>query len=233
MVLPTPRWTLLASLGCVVIASLIVFATGPGPSEESLPLNMGMGFPTWIAAIVLGVWMAGLEYGQKTMRRTLTRNPNRIRVAFDKLVIALLATAVVSIAVTLLAAPLFALATINHDNAIPAIDSLRTGLGGLANNLVYAAAGFSFGLVTRSMAGGMTIALAFFFVVDSATTAIPKVGDYMLSAVTGETYQAIVGTEIVGTDLEVNLARAILMTLVWVALFLGVSFMVFRDTDVK
>ena len=228
-VMPTPRWTAAAVLLSVVVATVMVALTGPG--DDGLATAFGLEVPVWIAAIVIGVWVPGMEYGQKTMRRTLTRNPNRLEVVGFKLATVLIATVALTAAATLVAAPLFALASIGHDSKIPIGDTLMMGLGGIVSNSAYAVAGFAFGLATRSMAGGMTIALAFFFVVDSLLTSIPKVGDFMLSAVSGEIYQAVVGNEIAGTDLEVHLIRAIALTLAWLALFVGLSSLRFVRTD--
>ncbi len=229
-VLPTPRWTAAATLAAVLIATLIVALTGAG--EDSLALMMGLGLPTWIASIVIGVWMAGLEYGQKTMRRTLTRNPARIEVVANKLVVAVLAGVGLTVVATLAAIPLFSLASTGHDLKVTAGDTLDVGIGSVVNNVVYVVAGFSFGLITRSMAGGMTAALAFFFVIDSLLTAIPKVGDYMLAAVSTEIFQEIVGNEIAQSDIEVNLARAIAVSLLWMVAFVGLSTLRFVRTDV-
>lgn len=230
MVLPTPRWTALVLAAGVVIATIFVAIMGAG--QDSLAEGFGISVPAWIASIVIGVWLPGLEYGQKTMRRTLSRNPNRVEVIFAKLGVVLLAATAISLIPALIAAPLFALASSGHEATISAPDTIMVGIGGLANNLVYAAAGFSFGLVTRSMAGGMTIALAFFFVIDNLLTAIPKIGDYMLTAASGEIYQAIVGTEIAGTDFDVNVLRAVLITFAWVAVFVGISSVRFLKTDI-
>jgi len=230
-VLPTPRWTAVVTVAAVMIAALVVAISGAG--EDNLALLVGIGLPTWIASIVLGVWMSGLEYGQKTMRRTLTRNPNRLAVVGDKLAVALLAGVGLTVLATAVAIPLFSLASSGHELKVAAADTLDVGIGNLVNNIVYVIAGFSFGLVTRSMAGGMTAALAFFFVMDSLLTQIPVVGDYMLAAVSTEIFQGIVGNEIAGTDLEVNLARAIVVSVLWLAVFVGVSTLRFVRTDVE
>jgi ABC-2 type transport system permease protein len=230
MVLPTPRWTAAVVVAGVVIAAIVVAITGPG--KENLALMVGIGMPTWVASIVIGVWMAGLEYGQKTMRRTLSRNPNRLEVVASKLAVAVGAAVSLTIVATLVAVPLFALASAGHDTTIAASDTIKVGIGDLANNVVYVIAGFSLGLITRSMAGGMAIALGFFFVIDSLLTSIPKVGDFMLSAVSLEIFQQIVGNEIAQTDLDVNLARALLLTAVWLGAFVAAGSLRFLKTDV-
>ncbi|MBK8295163.1 MAG: hypothetical protein IPK93_10465 [Solirubrobacterales bacterium] len=229
-VLPTPKWTVVATVAAVLVAALIVAIAGAG--EDNLALLMGIGLPTWIGSIVLGAWISGLEYGQRTMRRTLTRNPNRLSVIGNKLAVALLGGAGLTILATAIAIPLFSLASSGHELKVAASDTLNVGIGNLVNNVAYVIAGFSFGLFTRSMAGGMTVALAFFFVIDSLLTQIPVVGDYMLAAVSTEIFHAIVGNELVSSDSEVNLARAVAVSVLWLAVFVGLSTLRFVRTDV-
>lgn len=229
-VLPTPKWTFVATGATVLVAALIIAIAGAG--EDNLPLLMGIGLPTWIGSIVLGAWMSGLEYGQKTMRRTLTRNPDRLSVVGNKLAVALLAGLGLTILASVIAIPLFSLASIGHDLKVSASDTLKVGIGNLPNNVVYVIAGFSFGLFTRSMAGGMTAALAFFFVIDSLLTQIPVVGDYMLAAVSNEIFQSIVGPELYSQDAEVNLVRAFAVSVLWLVAFVSLSTIRFVRTDV-
>lgn len=230
MVLPTPRWTAGILLGAVLVATAGVAAFGPG--DAHIAEAVGLTVPGWIAAIVIGVWLPGLEYGQKTMRRTLTRNPNRLELVANKLAVVLLAVTALTVVPALIAAPSFAIAASFHDASVPILDTLRSTAGSLAGNLVFAAAGFSFGLATRSMAGGVSIALAFFFVIESLLTRIPKVGDLMLTSVSSEIFQAIVGEEIAETSYEVHLARALVVTAFWLVAFVGLSSWRFVRTDI-
>lgn len=229
-VLPTPKWTFVATGASVLVAALVIAIAGAG--EDNLALLMGIGLPTWIGSIVLGAWMSGLEYGQGTMRRTLTRNPDRLSVVGNKLAVAVLAGIGLTIFASAIAIPLFSLASTGHELKVAASDTLRVGIGNLPSNVIYVIAGFSFGLLTRSMAGGMTAALAFFFVIDSLLSQIPVVGDYMLAAVSNEIFQAIVGSDIYSMDSEVNLAGAIAVAVLWLVAFVGISTLRFVRTDV-
>lgn len=65
--LPTPRWTLAAVLATFVITLVIAAIVGPGDGGTALLL--GVGLPTQVASIVIGAWMAGVEYGQGTKAR--------------------------------------------------------------------------------------------------------------------------------------------------------------------
>lgn len=229
-VLPTPKWTVAATGAVVLVATIVIAIAGAG--EDNLPFLMGIGLPTWIGSIVLGAWMSGLEYGQKTMRRTLTRNPDRLSVVRNKLTVALLAGVGLTIFAALIAIPLFSLASMGHELKVSASDVITVGIGNLPNTFIYVIAGFSFGLLTRSMAGGMTLALVAFFVVDSLLTQIPVVGNYMLAAASDDIFQAIVGTEIYSMDSEVNLARAIAVSALWLVALFGISTLRFVRTDV-
>ena len=54
-----------------------------------------------------------------------------------------------------------------HDESMSVADQLQYGLAALVNNLIYATVAFALALITRSMAGGMALALVFAFVIDS------------------------------------------------------------------
>ena len=147
-----------------------------------LPVQLGVGLATSVGAIVLGAWMMGVEYGSRTIRRALSADPGRITLLLAKLGVVLGAVTVVTMVVSLASAPLFSAIASAHDESMPIADSLQYGLAALANNLIYATVAFALALMTRSMAGGMALALVFAFVIDSLLSAIPVVGDYALSA---------------------------------------------------
>ena len=84
-----------------------------------------------------------------------------------------------------------------HGESMPVADTLQYGLAALFNNLVYATVAFTLALLTRSMAGGMALALVFAFVIDSAARARSR------SSATTRCRAAIVElmTEIAGSNL--------------------------------
>jgi len=231
LALPTPRWTLAATIAAAAIAALVAALTGPGNGADMLPVKLGVGYATWIAATVLGAWMVGLEYGQQTVRRTLTADPRRLRLLLAKLAIVSGAIAAITIVLFAVAAPLFSVIASAHGESMPATDTLQFGLATLFNNLVYATAGFSLALATRSMAGGMTLALGFAFVISSALSAIPSVGAYALSAAVLDVMSGIAGGQLFGID-EPNIARALAVTVAWLTVLTGVSVMRFTRSDV-
>lgn len=231
--LPTPRWTLAATIAGVAIAALVAALAGPGNGEDLLPLQLGIGLTTSIAAIVLGAWMIGLEYGQKTLRRALSADPRRPRLLLAKLAVVLGAVTVVTLVLVAVSAPVFSAIASAHGESMPVGESLQYGLAVLMSNLVYATVGFAVALVTRSMAGGMALALAFAFVIDSALSVIPTVGEYSLSAAVVELMAGIAGDGVNGMPSgDPQIAQALAVTAAWLTTLLGVSIGRFTRSDV-
>jgi len=187
--LPTPRWTVLGVL--LALTTAIVVAAFAGTGEEDLAVALGSDFPTSVAAMILGVWIVGAEYGQGTMRRVLTAEPRRGRVLAAKLGLALMVATALTVVVYAIAAVAFPPIASAHDSTLAVADVLRMGAAALLANIVYALFGVAFALLTRSMAGGITIALVFAFVIESAVSAIPGVGDFTAQSSVAELYDAI------------------------------------------
>ena len=234
LALPTPRWTLAATAGGLVIAAIVSFFAGTGDGADMLPVQLGVGLVTSVGAIVLGAWMIGVEYGQRTLRRALSADPSRARLILAKLGLVLGAVTVVTVVLTVVAAPVFSAIASSHDESMPIADTLQYGLAALFNNLIYATVAFALALVTRSMAGGMALALVFAFVIDSLLSAIPVVGDYALSAAVFDLTRQIAGSDLgdSGAD-DPNVLQALGVTAVWIAALVGVSVTRFMRTDVE
>ena len=233
LAMPTPRWTLVATIFGVALAALVAALAGPGKGADMVPVQLGVGLATTVGAIVLGAWMVGVEYGQKTMRRALSADPRRARLLLAKLGVVLGAVTIVTVAVSLVSAPVFSAIASAHGESMPVGDSLQYGLAALFNNVIYATVAFSLALVTRSMAGGMALALVFAFVIDSALSAIPVVGDYALSTSVVALMVEISGIKLNGPgDADPNILRAVAVTAAWVTALIGVSAARFVRTDV-
>lgn len=229
--LPTPRWTAVAVLACGLLAAVIVFFAGTGGAPADI-LSAAVGVPLWIASIVAGVWMIGVEYGQKTMRRTLSARPDRLRLIAAKLTVVLGFVVALTFVATAFGAVLLSVAAAGHGGGPSLQQVVQIGLGSLSQNLIYAAVGFFLALFTRSMAGGMTVALAFGFIVDLALTAIPKYGDYSLSTAASHIYSAIVGADLGGIE-DPDLVRGVLITAAWLAVFAVASSLRLVHSDVE
>lgn len=117
---------------------------------------------------------------------------------------------------------------------MPIADTMQYGLAALFNNLVYATVAFALALLTRSMAGGMALALVFAFVIDSLLSAIPVVGEYALSTAVVDLMRGIAGSDLgdVGAD-DANILAALGVTAVWLATLHGVSVARFTRTDIE
>lgn len=230
--LPTPRWTLAAVVAAFI--STMVVAAIIGPGDGATVFLLAVGLPTSIASIVLGAWMAGVEYGQGTIRRALTADPRRLRLVGAKVGVVLAVVTGLSVVPTLAAAALLPALGSADDVSIPAGDALQEGVAYLVNNLIYSVVGFALALLTRSMAGGMALALAFGFVIDPTLSAIPSVGDYALGGAVIEIVAAM-GSETLSfapTADDPELARAIPVAAAWVAVLLGAAVARFTRSDV-
>lgn len=214
--LPTPRWTALGAL--LGLATAITVAIFAGIGEDQLAVALGADLPTSVAAMILGVWIVGLEYGQGTMRRVLTAEPRRARVLAAKLGLALAAAVVLTVVVYAIAIAAFPSIASAHDTDLPVSDLLRSGAAALVSNVAYAAIGVAFALLTRSMAGGITIALVFAFVIESAVSAIPRVGDWTAQSSVVEIYDAL--TQQPGDH---AVLRASLVLVAWVVGLVGLG----------
>lgn len=229
--LPTPRWTAIAVLACGLIAAVVVYFAGTGGDPADILAGV-VGVPLWIASIVIGAWMIGVEYGQKTMRRALSADPRRLRLIAAKLAVVLGYVVVLTVVATAWGTALLAIAAAGHGGGAGLGDAATIVAGTLTQNLIYAVVGFFLALFTRSMAGGMTVALAFGFIIDSALSAIPKYGDYSLSIAAADIYASVVGSELAPVNEDPDLVRALIVTAAWLTLFGLASGLRFLRSDV-
>jgi ABC-type transport system involved in multi-copper enzyme maturation permease subunit len=233
LALPTPRWTLVATVFGVIVAIVVAALAGPGDGKDMMPVQLGVGLTTTVGAIVLGAWMIGVEYGQRTLRRALSADPSRARLVLAKLGVALGAVTVVTLLMSAITAPVFSAIASAHDESMSVAAQLQYGLAALVNNLIYATVAFALALITRSMAGGMALALVFAFVIDSLMSAIPVVGDYALSTGVVGLMTHISGIDVGGTNGDgPTVLLGIAITAAWLAAMLGISVTRFMRTDV-
>ena len=227
--LPTPRVTLLVSLGFVVLAFVVTLLAGSDKAstyEDAATSTAAFG--AGLGSIVIGVWMVGLEYGEKTLRRVLTADPRRLSLLISKLAVGLAAVFALTIITWTAAVLLLSLSASVNGVASPADELVGEAVAALAVNSVYALVGAGVALITRSMAGGMTVMLALLFAVEVLVAAIPAIEDVSLARATGEIGDAISGE---GEDPE--LARALVVTLVWVVVVTGAGVLRFLEEDVE
>ncbi len=175
--LPMPRWILALSLGAPLLVGLIVFAVQPSSTDayRGGPTTMAT-FAVMIGALVFGAWMFGVEFGQATMRRTITAEPRRgVVLTWKLLTTALGATAFAAVAMgfsTLVTIAICAAHGIDAKTESMLDLSLAISIQAPLIALISAA----FTLVFRSFAGGLVATFALIFVVDALMGLL--LGDY-------------------------------------------------------
>ena len=232
--MPTPFWCLAAVVFFFVVGLVGTLFWGIG--EDAAAPDLAIGFPTVIASIIFGVWIIGVEYGQNTIRRTLSADPRRIRLIASKLAVAAVCITAVTVILHLIAYPLFNLAGSGHESSVSVEILFRFGLASLINNIIYMLIGAAFALITSSMAGGMTMSLVFIFVIDSVFTIIPKVGDYSFGLALTDVIDAIRGidTEIFGESGKTHSTPiSALIVAGWTLLLVMIGVYRFKRSDVK
>lgn len=227
--LPTPRVTLFVSLGFVALAFLVTLLSSTDKASayvdgaaSAATLGAGLG------SIVIGVWIVGLEYGEKTLRRVLTSDPRRVSLLLSKLGVGIAAVLALTIVTWIAAIALLSLSAAVNGVASPADELAGDAVAALFANSIYALVGAGVALITRSMAGGMTVMLALLFAVEVIVAVLPEINDVSLAQATNEIAHAIAGDE---DDPE--LARGVLVTLAWVVVVTGAGVLRFLEDDVE
>lgn len=231
--MPTPLWTAVALLACFVggIVATIVWGIG----DENAVLDVAIGVPTMIGSLVLGSWLAGVEFGQNTLRRVLSADPRRTRLVLVKLVTLLLVVIGVTTLLMLVGYLLFQLTGSGHPAEMDTDLAWRILLACLVTNVTYATAALGLTLLTRSMAGGMTITFVFFFVLDGLLSLIPKVGDYTIGIAQTDVDLAIrqQSEGIFETTTTNDTGIAVIVLAGWLVAFTIAGIMRTRLTEVK
>ena len=231
--MPTPMWCLIAVLACFILGVGGVILWGPG--EDGAAVDVAIGIPTLIASIVFGVWMVGVEFGQQTLRRTLTADPGRLRLILSKLVVMLLLVAFVTAVLHLLALPIYDLAAQGHDESVTWAAVKDATVSDLVQNVVYAMVGFAFALITASMAGGITMTLVFIFVIDIVVSIVPKIDGYAMGPALEKVLSSLRGTDtgLFGETIDAAHASDVLIVAAWLAGLLLLGSLRFLRSDVK
>lgn len=219
--LPTPRWTAVFCLVSLTTAVVVSAFTGIG--EDDAALGLGASLPTLLAAILLGAWIVGLEYGQRTMARSLSADPRRVPLVVAKLAAAALVAQVLTAAVYAIAAMAFPLLA---EGSPSTTAIMRSGLSAVVGSVFAVALGVSLGLISRSMAGAITAALVLVFVIEGPLSAVPHVGDLTFFSGLSDVDDVLAGTAGVAT-----LLSGALIVGGWLALLLGSGLARFARTD--
>lgn len=231
--LPTPRWTALAVALSLLAGVAISIIWGVG--DENAVLEGTVNLPLWIASLIFGVWIFGVEFGQNTLRRTLAADPRRFRLILTKLVAVVLVVTAATVLLNLLGAVLFELAGSEHKYSIDTDLAVRAASAALLSNLVAAVVGMSLTMLTRSMVGGVAITLVFLLFIDTGLAFIPVVGEYTLNAAASDLDAAIRGDgeTMFGGEANLDAAVAALVLTAWVAALFAIGTVRTLRSEVK
>ncbi len=231
--MPTPVWCLAIVILCGLLGVAATWRWGLG--SDLLAIELAVGFPLAIASIVFGVWIFGVEYGQNTLRRTLTADPRRLRLFFSKLAVALVLAALATLLVHLVLFPFYDLAADRQGDSVPIRGYSDLVLSALLTNLVYVAVGASLALITASMAGGVTVALVFVFIIDTVLAVVPAVGDFSFGIALADVVIGIRGTESGFGEFDSghSTAQAVMILAAWVIGLAVLGWLRLWRSDVK
>jgi ABC-2 type transport system permease protein len=228
--LPLPRWTVGAVMLAAVItgAALIVFHPH-NPNNyldiSSTALNQVLD----IAVMVFGVWVAALEFGSGTLQRTLTAEPDRNRVLTAKISVVLIGSAVVGASAAATVGGLTHLAVIRADAPVAAGDLARAVFAVVPDAVFAAAIGFGFGLLARSMGGGITLALAFLYVISGVLSFVPGLKNLSYGQASTDLVSGIADR---GNTVH-SVGIALLIMLVWTIIIVIPGWLLFLRADQK
>jgi ABC-2 type transport system permease protein len=97
------------------------------------------------------------------------------------------------------------------------------------SGIAFAAVAFGFGLLTRSMGGGITLALGLAFILDGVIGFIPGVDGFGFGQLTHDLTFGLAGNN----DVENNLAVAIVGTIAWVVVIVVPAWAAVPRGDLK
>ncbi|MFM8762537.1 MAG: ABC transporter permease [Solirubrobacterales bacterium] len=185
--LPTPRWVFIVTILAVAVASAVVIGLKPTGQDVNWYIDgpklageiMGP-----VGAIILGAWVAGLDFASRTIRLSATVQPLRGRLLAAKLAAAVIIVVVFSAFAFGLAFGAAKGCTLYGDVPFPVEQQLRD-LGGQAlQAALWGLLGFCFALLLRSYIAGLVITLVLAIGVDSLLQLIPTVGRYTFGSAT-------------------------------------------------
>ena len=228
--MPTPMWCLISVVICFVLGFAGVVHWGLGDDADAA--DIAIGIPTLIVSIIFGVWVMGVEFGQNTLRQALTADPRRGRLVAYKIAVIVICVSFLTAAFYLLSLPLYNLA---GGGSVDAEILIRAGLSALVNNVTYALVGFAFALITSSMAGGITMALVFVFVIDSVTSLVSWTEDLAMGPALSSISAEITGTnsDPFGDTVEKMNTQDVIVVAAWLVVLIGLGTLRFYRSEVK
>jgi ABC-type transport system involved in multi-copper enzyme maturation permease subunit len=231
--LPTPRWCAIVVFATLIIGVAATWKWGLGPDRDAYDLSIGI--PASIASTVFGVWLFGVEFGEGTMRRTLTADPRRGRLFFSKLATGILVLVAATAVLYVIAFPLYDLAADRHGQSIALAGYGDTVLAALVFNVAFMLVGAAFAAISASMSGGITLALVFIFIIGIGLTAIPSIERYTFLVTLGDINTAILGPDpgSAAAAQENGTGTSVAITLAWLLGLLGLGWLRLWRSEIK
>jgi ABC-2 type transport system permease protein len=228
--LPLPRWTAIALAAITLLTGLILLIVAPDKPDDYInaPGEVAS-FMGWVSAMLFGVWLATLDFTAGTMQRTLTAEPDRNRVLVAKLVSTLLVATLIGVAIAAAMGGVVQL-TAKHGGVDVVDGDLAAALFGQVPEAIAAGVvGFGFGLLTKSLGGGIAFGIMFVLVLAGMIAFIPGAEDFTYTQATQDLSNGITGYG----DTVNGLAAALLVTLAWCAVILAPGWIDYLRSDLK
>jgi ABC-2 type transport system permease protein len=228
--LPMPRWTAaaLAAITLVVGVVLVILEPSDPGTYISVP-GTAVSVSAWVATLIFGVWLSTLDFASGTMQRTLTAEPRRTHVLSAKLVVTLVVAALAGLAAAAAAGGLSHLAARQAGVDLDSGDLAATLFGQVPEAVLASAIGFGFGLLSRSVGGGIALGIVFILVFDGFISYIPGLEHFTYGALTQDLSNGITGTG----ETHNGLVVALLGSLAWCVLVIAPGWIRYLRSDLK
>jgi ABC-2 type transport system permease protein len=228
--LPFPRWTAAFLAGAVAIMGVVLTVVEPSEPGKyvSIP-DASVGLVTALAAIVFGVWVSTLEFAAGTLQRTLLAEPDRRRVLAAKLALVIAVSAIAGLLIAAAAGGLSHLAANRAGVEIDDGDLAGDLFGSIPAWVSGAVIGYGFGLLGRSLGGGIAASFVFVLAFDGLVSFIPGVQDYTYGQLSSDLSNHLGGSG----ETKTGLAVAIIGTIAWCALIVVPGWLRFTRGDLK
>ena len=227
--LPTPRWVFIVTFLAVLAGSVAVIALKPSGTDidwyvDAPSLAAQILGP--VGAIILGAWVAGLDFSSRTIRLTATMQPSRGRMLDAKLLAALILVIVFVLFAFGLAFGAAKGCTLYGDVPFPVEQQLRDFGGQALQAALWGMFAFSIALLLRSYVAGLVVALVLAIGVDFLLQQIPTVGRYTFGSATTS-----LSDSIALKSAEFPVGQAAGIAVVWLAVIFLLGALRFRRGD--
>lgn len=231
--LPMPRVVAAVAFAVAVLPGTLLLIFRPAhQSVYLLGSTISFSLVLGVLSIAIGTWLATLDFSSGTLQRTLTAESDRNRVLLAKLATVTALALLMIVGAGAVSAGITDLAMSRAGVADHSL-LLRSLLSATPDVLAGVWIGFGFGLLTRSMGGGLTLAIVFVFVANGFFAFIPEAGKWFYSSFTNGIDSWIGGSAVQTSSPDHGLAVSVLGALVWTALVVLPGWLTFARGDLK